>query len=167
MVREFELPKYYKLLINIENGEVKIFSNSKHAKGRELSQNKSSSGYLRIKFNNKNYQIHSLVANYILGERPHGLCVNHIDGNKLNNRPSNLEYVTISENIKHSIRTGLHICNRPEQMGRYIDGRCKDKVKYKRNWYIQNRQKVLERVKKNYNDKQQQRIENEKKKALL
>lgn len=152
MIREFDLPKYYKIVINIESGKVKIFSNSKHAKGRELSQNKSPYGYLRVKLNNKNYQIHSLVANYILGERPQGLCVNHIDGNKLNNAPVNLEYVTLSENIKHSIRTGLHICNRPEQMGRYIDGRCKDQVNYKKNWYLENKQRLLIKAKNRYYD---------------
>lgn len=145
------MPKYYKIEINTENGEVKIFSNSKHAKGRELSQNKRN-GYLRIKLNNKNYTIHSLVANYIIGDRPKDFVVNHIDGNKLNNRPINLEYVTVADNIKHSIETGLHICNRPEQMGRYIDGRCKDQVNYKKNWYFKNKQRLLIKATKRYYD---------------
>ena len=80
-----------------------MFSNSKHAKGRELSVNKDDSGYLRVKMNNKSYKIHSLVANFILGERPKDYVVNHKDGVKTNNRPSNLEYVTIAENIRHII----------------------------------------------------------------
>jgi hypothetical protein len=167
MTKTFFLPKYYTIEIEDQTGEVKVYSNSKHAKGRELTKKINSYGYLDIKMNNKTYTIHSLVAKYFLGERPKDLCINHIDGNKFNNAPSNLEYVTITENIKHSIKTGLHICNTPEKMGRYIDGRCKDKVKYKREWYLKNKQRILEKMKKNYNDNKQQPTKNKTQKTLL
>lgn len=36
---------------------------------------------------------HDMVCKYIYGERPAGYHINHIDKNKLNNHPSNLEYV--------------------------------------------------------------------------
>jgi hypothetical protein len=153
MIKTFKMPKYYEVSINLETGEVKVFSNSKHAKGRELSVNKSNTGYLQVKMNNKNYSIHSLVANFILGDRPKDYVVNHIDGVKTNNRPSNLEYVTLAENTRHSVKHGMHICNRPELMPTYKDGRCKDKVKYKHEWYLQNKQRILEKVKKRYYDK--------------
>lgn len=44
--------------------------------------------------------IHRLVAEAFIGI-PNGLVVNHIDGNKLNNRLSNLEVISRSENEIH------------------------------------------------------------------
>jgi hypothetical protein len=94
-----------------------------------------------------------------LGDLPKGLCVNHKDGNKLNNSPSNLEYITISENVKHSIKMGLHICNTPEKMPTYIDGRTRDKVKYKHDWYVKNRERILLKTKQLYNARKQNKKE--------
>ena len=36
------------------------------------------------------------------------LTVNHIDGNRLNNNVSNLEIISLKENIQHGFRTGLY-----------------------------------------------------------
>lgn len=155
MVKRFDFPKYYVIEIDEDTGKVKVFSNSKHAKGRELSQYFNPDGYLRVNMNNRSYEIHRIVTKFYLGDMPKGLCVNHKDGNKLNNRPSNLEYITISENIKHAIKMGLHICNRPELMPTYKDGRTRDKVKYKHDWYMQNRERILLKTKQKYEAKKQ------------
>jgi hypothetical protein len=53
----------------------------------------------------KNYGVHRLVMRAFVGES--SLDVNHIDGNKLNNKLSNLEYCTRKDNIAHSINIGL------------------------------------------------------------
>lgn len=143
MIQTFSYPKYYSVEVNEETGAVRVFSSSKHAKGRELLQHITHTGYLSVKLNNRGIHIHRLVALFYLGKRPHGLCVNHKDANKLNNRPNNLEYVTISENTKHSIRMGMHVCNRPEEMPTYIDGRTVDRVKYKKEWYQANRVRLI------------------------
>ena len=49
--------------------------------------------------------VHRLVAGEFLEIPP--LDVNHKDGNKRNNRLSNLDYCTKSENTRHAIKNGL------------------------------------------------------------
>jgi hypothetical protein len=59
--------------------------------------------------------IHSLIANAFIIKDFNGSEVNHKDGNKLNNAPSNLEWVTRSQNNKHAIDSGLRIPARGER----------------------------------------------------
>ena len=56
-----------------------------------------------------NYGLHRIVAlTWIYNDDPDNkVYVNHIDGNKLNNQVSNLEWVSQSENIQHAYNTGL------------------------------------------------------------
>jgi len=51
--------------------------------------------------------VHSLVAGAFLGQRPPGAQINHVDGDRRNNRVSNLEYVTAGQNSIHAFRLGL------------------------------------------------------------
>ena len=55
----------------------------------------------------KTLSVHSLVMLAFAGPRPKGMQVNHVNGIKHDNRLANLEYVTASENRKHSYRIGL------------------------------------------------------------
>jgi hypothetical protein len=56
----------------------------------------------------KNKRIHKLVALCFISNPENKPQVNHIDGNKVNNDISNLEWVTGLENMRHSFEIGLH-----------------------------------------------------------
>ena len=83
----------------------------KHEKSRTINQHKSNSGYYRVGLRKntirKFYSVHRLVAQTFLDNPDNKPQVNHIDGNRENNRVDNLEWVTSSENINHAFQTGL------------------------------------------------------------
>ena len=58
--------------------------------------------------NNRNsHRVHRLVVEAFIGPIPDGMQVNHINGNKRDNRFENLEIVSQSENALHAYRIGL------------------------------------------------------------
>ncbi|PRS16609.1 hypothetical protein C6W27_09445 [Bacillus paralicheniformis] len=87
-------------------------------KGKYLDKPKklkrvASDGYYvhTFTFNGKYYHIglHRLIYafHHNIAKFPDGYVVNHIDGNKLNNLPENLELITVGDNLRHAVATGL------------------------------------------------------------
>lgn len=78
---------------------------------------KINSGYVCIKLHDttgrKSFLLHRLVAETFLPNPDNKAEVNHIDGNKSNNRVDNLEWVTSAENKRHAFSTGLTVYNKP------------------------------------------------------
>jgi hypothetical protein len=69
--------------------------------------------------------VHSLVARAFIGPRPTDHQVNHKDGDRENNRPENLEYVTMMQNIRHAIKIGKIITKLTPETVREIRRRHK------------------------------------------
>lgn len=134
----FFIEPYYTVKWNKENGNVTITSIATRSKGRELTISKNGYGYLKVKMNNRTVVIHQMIGERLFGNKKKGYVINHIDCNKINNSKDNLEYVTIAENIKHSVKNGTHVASDPKRNGRYKDGRSiKSRlVLYKHEWYL-------------------------------
>lgn len=77
-------------------------------KGKLLKQGKDSYGYLHVGLSKDKKtttkKVHRLVLLAFVGESK--LQVNHKDSNRTNNHLSNLEYVTATQNVQHSIQSG-------------------------------------------------------------
>lgn len=58
--------------------------------------------------NHKDFLVARLVAITFLGVPADGETVNHKDGNRLNNRIDNLEWLSLADNIRHGFETGLY-----------------------------------------------------------
>jgi len=96
-------------------GHIKSLSRYvKHPKGglkkireRILKQQNGTNGYFIVSLNGVSKTVHRLVASAFILNSENKAEVNHIDGNKKNNRIDNLEWATISENRFHAYKNGL------------------------------------------------------------
>lgn len=109
--------------INIDNGKyvgryqvsnmgrVRSHPNSKitgSKPGKILFQSCDNRGYSQVylyfKYKQTTTKVHRLVVEAFLPKRGHGWQVNHLDGDKTNNRLSNLELCTNKENQRHATK---------------------------------------------------------------
>jgi len=102
-------PEIVTTSIRTRNGKQQSFTSVRQA--TEIRPWVSSNGYHVVSAKLGDIRpkvfVHRLVALAFVPGFVDGLTVNHINGNKLDNRPENLEWVTPSENTKHQWATGL------------------------------------------------------------
>ena len=98
-----------------------------NAKGHKLSPYIGVDGYAHItrSENNKKYRyrVHTIIANVFVSN-PNGFkYVNHIDSNKLNNNPENLEWCTNSQNVYHGWHSGNRTHKNRTKVSVYLNGK--------------------------------------------
>lgn len=102
------------------NIKVKIKHNNKALKkGKILKIQKGKSGYIIVALCKdgkvKHYRVHRLVAAAFIDNPENKPYVNHINGDKTDNRVENLEFCTQSENVLHSYKIKLRIINEEQK----------------------------------------------------
>ena len=90
----------------IERYDVSNYGRIRHG-SRILSGSLHKDGYIFVTIHGKQEPLHRIVAKCFIPNPDNKPEINHIDGNKRNNKIDNLEWVTIKENIKHSIENHL------------------------------------------------------------
>ena len=139
---------YYSVIYN--DGKLTIFSSSPRKRGLPMTPTLDNKGYLRVSLSAKSNHIHRIVTQHFLGTRPDKFTVNHKDGNKLNNRIENLEYISMADNVRHAFSTGLNNAFCGVNSKFYKDGRTKDKAAYEKAYRLANKDKINANARASY-----------------
>ena len=81
-------------------------------KEKILKQRKTQRGYFLVTLykeqKSKSLYVHRLVVNMFISNKDNKPCINHKNGDKKDNKVTNLEWCTYSENMIHAYATSLN-----------------------------------------------------------
>lgn len=90
-------------------------------RGTLRKQNKNKNGYMYVNLSRggkaRNYCVHRLVATAFVDNPEQKPTVNHKNENKLDNRASNLEWMTLQENLAYGTHIERATRNKPDMSG--------------------------------------------------
>jgi len=90
-------------------------------KRRAIPVRSDGRGYMCCTIDGKTHKVHKIVCILRHGPKPSPRHVPmHKDNDKLNNRPSNVRWGTISENLKHAHESGAMKANRKRKIRMHI-----------------------------------------------
>lgn len=101
--------------------QISSYGRVKTKKGKFIKPFVNNNNYCEVvlkKLNMKHFRVHRLVAQAFIPNPKNLKCVNHKDGNKSNNKVTNLDWCGYKENIRHAFDNKLMISR----------GQCKTKV---------------------------------------
>lgn len=98
--------------INNSNYYVSNFGRVYNKKSKKITLSPDGKGkYAKLRINGKKYRIHRLVADIFIPNPENKPFVDHIDGDRYNNRADNLRWVTSTENNRHLAETNRNYSN--------------------------------------------------------
>ena len=107
-----EITKWPGYFLHVKENDVDVYSTLRSSYGfHKMKPTLNACGYMKLNLYTNNtrtiVRLHRLIAETLIPNPNNLECVDHIDGIKLNNHPSNLQWITSGDNTRKANEMGL------------------------------------------------------------